>query len=137
MSAEIRKAILANTWLKFTGVNAEDTYRAIAGASKATMDDFGLIGNHNFLMTAGGRPPVRVFVSSELIDDSQAMPQADWNALRENQIKRYYRPPSRQERRTDSEGANDRPNGETGNTGQGKRRRKGKEQANWKPKYEL
>jgi len=91
MAPEIRDSVLSNTGLKIAGRNSRDSHGHIARAANLDADAMAGLKDRQFMLKAGDKPPLILRPASHLADGRHAMSSAAWEALKADQLKRYYR----------------------------------------------
>ena len=92
MTSEIKDSVLGNPKVTFVGRNNPRSLKAIAEKAQVKWEDFGELEGGRFFMHVGekGGSPVQVF--DHLVGKRNAMSDAEWERVKAQQLKRYYRP---------------------------------------------
>jgi hypothetical protein len=94
MSPELKKAVLANTAIKITGTNSDQSLRIISQETGATLEQLQTLRPHKFFVHSGARtdPSILVSIATKTLGNRWAMTEPHWNTTLNNQMKQYYRP---------------------------------------------
>lgn len=92
MSQDFKKALSSNTWVKMSGSNDTDNLMFFHKATEARLDELKTLDLGEFHVKERKIPSIKIKVPSHLIDNENAMKPEQWNALKKNQLERYYRP---------------------------------------------
>lgn len=96
MENETKKAVLSNTAVKITGRNARHTLEAIAKETDAPIEELERLHVGEFHIKSGARKSVKVRMPTHRLKTKGAMNPSEWDAVRQDQISRYYKPLSKQ-----------------------------------------
>lgn len=92
MSPDLLKAVMGNTAVKITGKNALFTLKKIADETGADLDELQALSTGYFHIKAGSRKGVVKRMPSHRIKNQGAISAEAWEAVRDNQASRFYRP---------------------------------------------
>ncbi len=101
MSTELFNSIMGNAGVKLTGRNGDiNTLTTMAKSTQTTLDDLQEnLGTGRFslwkkaLPDETQKPPVTVTMPTNTLDEKQSMTAEQWEAIKNDQIRRYYRIP--------------------------------------------
>lgn len=99
MSDEAFKTIKANTAIKLTGANGDDTLKIITKETGAELDSLKRLSTGKFSLwtrpdiNEQHKPPYVVTMPTNTIDDRESMPRAEWLELLGQIVGNYYRRP--------------------------------------------
>ncbi len=91
MSPDFSRLILGNTALKLLGDAGADSRRAMAREMDIPEPETSPLRLGQFVMRHGHRPASRIQLTSVHCEDQHTISSQQWRAMKENQIKRWYR----------------------------------------------
>jgi hypothetical protein len=103
MDTETRKAVLSNTAVKITGRNARHTLDAMAKETDAPIEELERLQIGEFHIKSWARKSVKVHMPTHRLKTKGAMSADEWEAVRADQIARYYKPLTQQAGETANE----------------------------------
>jgi hypothetical protein len=92
MSPDLLKAILGNTAVKITGINALFTLKKIAEETGADLDDLQALSTGYFHIKSGNRPSLRVRMPANRLNEKGGVPAEIWEQVFAGQLARFYAP---------------------------------------------
>lgn len=95
MESDTKRALFANTGVKITGNNSADVLAHMAKETGAELEQLQSLGIGKFHVKSLSRPGEIVQFSNHLADEEKKMTQEQWEYVKNEQIKKYYRPSPR------------------------------------------
>ena len=91
MDTDFKRAVLANTQIKITGLNSNDTRAALTKEMEVASDDLAHLKIGQFWVKVGSRPAWKLYAPHFLLGSRNAMSATDWQTVKADQLARYYR----------------------------------------------
>lgn len=91
MSTALNDTIASNTAVKITGLNNHKSLTAFAKETGADMDVMKKLSVGEFYLKEGKNSGIKIKAPAHLVDGKNAMNQTQWQAIKKEQLKRYYR----------------------------------------------
>jgi type IV secretory pathway TraG/TraD family ATPase VirD4 len=91
MTPQLRRIVLGNTAIKFTGKNGLNTLQAIGKEIGEELEELQNLQTGCFSLKSGDSPSCTIAIPKTLLGESNRMSQNAWHEIKTKQINRYYR----------------------------------------------
>jgi len=100
MTPKMREIVSGNTAVKITARNADNSLRAFAANTGTELELLKSLKKYEYLIQSGDSLPVKYKLTTKTLGNRNAMSTEHWKTVLRDQIRRFYRPVTKPDRKT-------------------------------------